>query len=261
MSDSRAKYLELMHAELDGEATDKELTVLRKYLASHPEAQNDHAELVKLTDILNQVEEVEAPDDLHGSIMAALPPRRPVLEIGTWNSRSRFRVPLVRYGYALAAGLLLGAALTGIAFRSLSPADKSDVYGTLAVRENVPRYVAVGQMNLESPELGGSVELSRSGSNSMIVFNLQARQAVEVEVGFDVSQVGLKSFDQQPGATQSFEAKEAGISFQSKGQQRSTLILTSEKEAPLILNLRFYLDGKLIHQGRLGAQVPGEFSK
>lgn len=259
MSDSHAKYLELMHAELDGEATDKELTALREYLASHPEGQNDRAELVKLADILNQVEEVETPEDLHGSIMAALVPRRPVREIGTWKSRSRFRIPLIRYGYALAAGLLLGAALTGVAFRSLSPAEKSDVYGTLAVRENATHYVAVGQMKLDSPDLGGSVELSRSGSNSMIVFNLQARQAVEVEVRFEGSQTGLRSFDQQPGATQSFEAKEGGISFQSKGQQRSTVILTSEMEAPLTLDLRFYVDGKLIHQGRLGAQVSGRF--
>ncbi|HET7207799.1 MAG TPA: hypothetical protein VFI95_14580 [Terriglobales bacterium] len=259
MSDSRAKYLELMHAELDGEATDKERMVLREYLASHPEAQNDHAELVKLTDLLNQVEEVETPGDLHASILAALPPRRPVREIGMWKSQSRFRIPLIRYGYALAAGLLLGAALTGVAFRSLSPVDKSNVYGTLAVRENAPRYVALGQMKLDSPGLEGSVELSRAGSNSLIVFNLQAQQAVEVEVGFEGNQVGLKSFDQQPGATQSLEAKEGGISFQSKGQQRSTVILTSEKAAPLILDLKFYVDGKLIHQGRLGAQVPGEF--
>lgn len=259
MSDSRAKYLELMHAELDGEATDKEQTALREYLASHPEARNDRAELVKLTDILNQVEDVATPEDLHGSIMAALPPRRPVREIGTWNSRSRFRIPLIRYGYALAAGLLLGAALTGVAFRSLSPVDKSNVYGTLAVRENAPRYVALGQMKLDSPGLGGSVELSRSGSNSLIVFNLQTQQAVEVEVGFEGSQAGLKSFDQQPGATQSFEAKGGGISFQSKGQQRSTVILTNEKAAPLTLDLRFYVDGKLIHQGRLGVQVPGGF--
>ena len=259
MSDSRAKYLELMHAELDGEATDKERMVLREYLASHPEAQNDHAELVKLTDLLNQVEEIETPGDLHASILAALPPRRPVREIGMWKSQSRFRIRLIRYGYVLAAGLLLGAALTGVAFRSLSPIDKSDVYGTLTVRENASHYVALGQMKLDSPELGGSVELSRSGSNSMIVFNLQARQAVEVELGFDGSQAGLMSFDQQPGAIRSFEAKKGTISFQSVGKQRSTVILTSEKEAPLILDLRFYVGGKLIHQGRLGAQVPGGF--
>lgn len=261
MTESRERYLELMHAEMDGEATDKELATLREYLASHPQAQSVHAELVKLTGILNQVEEVETPDDLHGSILAALPPPRSGLEIGARNTRSRFRIPLIRYGYALAAGLLLGAALTGVAFRSLSPVEKSDIYGTLAVRENAPRYVAVGQMNLDSPDVGGSVELRRSDSSAMIIFDLHGQQAVEVEVEFDGSQAGLMSFDQQPGAIRSFDAKKGTISFQSEGKQRSTVILTSEKNGQLILDLRFYVGGKLIHQGTLGARVPGGFSK
>jgi len=257
LSESRERYLELMHAEMDGEATDEELATLREYLASHPEAQSVRAELVKLTGILNQVEKVEIPDDLHRGILAALPPPRSVLEIGARNSRSRFRIPLIRYGYALAAGLLLGAALTGVALRSLSPSEKSDIYGTLAVRENAPRYVAVGQMNLDSPGLGGSVELRRSGSNAMIIFDLHGEQAVDVEVGFDDSQAGLMSFDQQPGAIRSFDAKKGTISFQSEGKQRSTVILTSEKNGQFILDLRFYVGGKLVHQGTLGARVPG----
>ena len=261
MSDSREKYLELTHAEVDGEATDEEVSALRKYLACHPEAENVHAELLKLTEVLNQVEELETPDDLHGSILAALPPRRSVLEIGPRNGRSRFRIPLIRYGYAVAAGLLLGAALTGVAFKSLSPLEKSDVYGTLAVRENVPRYVAVEQITLDSPDLGGSVELRRSNSNAMIVFDLHGQQAVEVEIGFDGSQAGLMSFDQQPGAIRSFEAKEGIISFQSKGKQRSTVILTNEKNGQLILDLRFYVAGKLIHQGTLGGTARSGFPK
>lgn len=261
MSASREKYLELVHAEVDGEATDKELATLREYLASNPEAQSVHAELVKLTDILNQVEEVETPDDLHESILAALPPRRSGFGIGTRNSRSRLKIPLIRYGYALATGLLLGAALTGVAFRSLSSLEKSDIYGTLAVRENAPRYVAVEQMNLDSPDLGGSVELRRSGSNAMIIFDLHGHQAAEVEVGFDGSQSGLMSFDQQPDAIRSFEAKKGTISFQSEGKQRSTVILRSEKNGQLILDLRFYVAGKLIHQGTLGPRVPGGSSK
>jgi hypothetical protein len=69
------------------------------------------------------------------------------------------------------------------------------------------------------------------------------------------------SFNQQPGAIRSFEAKKGTISFQSEGKQRSTVILTSEKNAQLILDLRFYVGGKLIHQGTLGTRVPGGSSK
>jgi hypothetical protein len=261
LSDSPEKYLELMHAALDGEATDKELATLRDYIASHPEAQSVHAELAKLTEILNQVEELETPDDLRGSILAALPPRGLVAEIGPRNSRSRFRIPLIRYGYALAAGLLIGAALTGVAFKSLSPVETSDIYGTLAVRENAPGYVVMEQLKLDSPELAGSVELRRSGSNAMIIFDLHGQQAVEVEVGFDASQAGLMSFDQQPGDIRSLEAKKGTISFQTEGQQRSTVLLTNEKAGQLTLDLRFYVAGKLIRHDALAGRFPGESPK
>lgn len=253
MSDSREKYLKLVHAEMDGEATEKELATLREYLASNPKAQKARAELAKLTNVLDQVEDVEPPGDLHTNIMAALPLRRFGLETVAYNSSPwRMRIPFIRYGYALAAGLLLGAALTGVALRNLSSQERSDIYGSLAVRENAPGYVAVDRMNLDSPDLGGSIELSRSGSNSMIVFDLHGQQAVEVELGFDGSQAGLMSFNQQPGAIRSFEARGGIISFQSEGKQRSTVILTGQKNAQLIPSLKFYVGDKLVHQGTLG---------
>jgi hypothetical protein len=259
LSDLREKYVELMHAEMDGEATDKELATLREYLARDPEAQRVHAELAKLTSILNQVEAVETPRNLHASIMAALPQQRRFGPESVVRNGSpwRLRIPLIRYAYALAGGLFLGAVLTGVAFRNLSLQEKSDVYGTLAVPENPHHYVAVEQMKLNSPGLAGSVELSRFGSNSMIVLDLHGQQAVEVEVGFDSRQGGLTSFSQQPDSIHSFEVKGGSISFQSNGRQRSTVILTSEKNAQLILDLKFYVAGKLVHQGTLGGPAPG----
>lgn len=262
MSDLPDKYVELIHAEVDGKATDNELSTLREYLGSHPEAQEVRADLAKLTNVLSQVEQVETPSDLHTSILAALPPRRPVLETVARNSSPwRSRIPFIRYGYALAAGLLIGAALTGIAFRSLTPLEKSDMYGTLAARQNAARYDAVGQTSLDYPDLGGSIQLSRSGSNSMIVFDLHSQKAVEVQVRFGGGQAGLMSFDQQPGAVPSFEAKEGTISFQSEGKQHTTIILKNEESAPLVLDVRFYVAGKLIHQGTIGARVSGGSSK
>jgi hypothetical protein len=116
-------------------------------------------------------------------------------------------------------------------------------------------------MKLDSPDLRGFVELSRSGSNAMIVFDLNGPQPVEAEIGFDGSQGGLTSFSQQPDSIHSFEAKEGSISFQSEGKQRSTVILKSEKNSQLILDLKFYAAGKLVHQGQLGGRTPGESLK
>jgi hypothetical protein len=255
------KYLELIHAEIDGEASEKELATLREYLASDTNAQKVRAELAKLTDILGQIEGAETPSDLHTSILAALP-TRPIMEtVGPNNSPWRLRTPFIRYGYALAAGLILGAALTGVAFRDLSPIEKSDVYGTMAARENTSNYIAVDKMKLTAHDLGGSVELRRSGDNEMIVFDLNGEQAVEVEVKFDGSQTGLKGFSQQPNSIRSFEAKEGSISFLSEGNQRSTIMLATHKHPQLPLSLSFYVGGKLVHQGSLGSLAPGGSTK
>ena len=246
-------YLKLIHAEMDGEATEKELAALREYLAANPEAQKVRAELAKLTSVLKQVDDVETPGDLHANIMAALPPRCPDWEIVARNrSPWRLRTPFIRYGYALAAGLLLGVITAGVAFRNLSPIEKLDVYGTMAALENTSQYVAVEQVKLAAPGLGGSVELRRSGDKEMIVFDLNGDQAIEVQVKFDDSQTGLKGFSQQPNSIRSFEAKEGSISFRSEGKQRSTVMLTTHKHAQIPLNLSFYVGGKLVHQGTLG---------
>lgn len=262
MSDLPDKYVELIHAEVDGEATDKELAALREYRASHPEAQEVSTELAKLSNVLSQVEQVETPSNLHTGILAALPPHPPVRGTVARNSSPwRSRIPFIRYGYALAAGLLLGAALTGVAFRNLTPLEKSDTYGTLAARPNAGSYVAMGRTNLDYPDVRGNVQLSRSGSNALVVFDLHSQKAVEVEVGFEGGPAGLMSFDQQPGAVRSFEAKGGTILFQSEGKQHTTVILKNEENAPLVLDVRFYIAGKLIHHGTLGAKVSGGSSK
>lgn len=253
MSALQEKYLELMHAEMDGQASHEELVALREYLANHPEAQKMHTELAELTHILDQVEEIEAPADLRKNITAALPRRRSLFGIGLWNNRSRSRTPWIRYGYALAAGVLLGAVLSGIVLKNLSPAEESELYGTMTSLKNAQRYVVTERIKLPAPDLGGTVEVSRSGDNERIVFNMDSRRPIEVEVRFDGSRAALKGFIQQPNSVHSLEAKEGGISFRSEGKQSSAIILGGEKRAELPLNLRFYVDGKLAHETTVGA--------
>jgi len=251
-----------MHAEVDGQASDRELAALNEYLAANPEAQNVRTDLRKLTDILNQVEELEPPDDLHGSIMAALAPQPPraVVGIRTRTSTTRFRMPLIRYGYALAAGLLLGALLTGIAFRSLPQQEKSYVSGTMTAVENTPHYVVVERIQLADPDLTGSVELSQNGNSEMVIFDLNGEKTVKVGVRFDPTLGGIKSFSQEPNNISSVEGREGSISFESQGKERSILVLAGQKRALPLVNLDFYVEDKLVHQGRLGGTRPADAS-
>lgn len=252
MSLLEQKCLELIHAEADGEASAEDMSALRDYLASHPEAQAARAELSRLTNVLSQVEKLEAPADLRKNIMGALPQRRSVAQIGLWMNRSRFGTPLVRYGYALAAGVLLGAVLTGIALKNLSPLERSDVYGTIASPKDTERYIVTEQNKLDAPDLGGTVEVSRSGDRERIVFDINSSQPTQVEVSFDGGLAGIKGFTQEPSSIRALEAKEGSIFFRSEGKQNSIIILASQKGAQLPVNLRFYVAGKLVKEVKVG---------
>jgi len=257
VNDSDRNYLELMHADLDGEASEEELVALREYLASSPEARSMQTELAKVADVLSQVEHIEPPEDLIKSIMAALPPRRPEVEGVPRNKPWHSTFPILKYGYALAAGLLLGLLLAGVAFRSLSSPETSDFYGTMIRREQNSQYAAGDQMKLDLRDLKGSVGVSRSGANTIIEFDLDTRQPVDVEVGFDGSQVGFKGFSQQSSGVRSFEAEEGRLSFSSEGKHRSTVLFTNENKAQIILDLKFYISGQLVHHGTLQLPRPG----
>lgn len=255
MNDSDKRYVELMQAEIDGEASEREMAALRDYLVSNPEARSVQTELVKLADVLSQVEDIDPPGDLAKNILAALPPRRPLDDGALRNESWHARFPLLKYGYALVAGLLLGVVVAGVAFRHLSSPETSDFYGTMIARERTSHNFAVDQIKLDLPDLGGSVGLSRSASNAIIEFDLNSREPVEVEVGFDGSQVGFKGYSQQSNSVRLFQAEQGRFSFGSKGKNHSTVLLTNENNAPIILDLRFYISGKLVHHGTL--RLPG----
>ena len=259
MSDSREKYLELMHAELDETASDKELATLREYLATNPEAQRLRAELAELANLLHEVEQVETPADLHASILAALPPQRRNLETDVRrSSRWRLRFPLIHYGYALAAGLILGVVLTGATLWNLSPSEKTNISGTMAARQNASQSVRTEETRIAVPELQGSVGLSRSGSTEKVEFDLKSEVPVEVEIQFDGSQVGLQGFSQLPNTIRRLQAEEGKISFQSRGNQRSTVLFANEKNAPAVLDLKFYVGGSRVDEGTLRIPGPSE---
>jgi hypothetical protein len=256
------RYLELMHAELDGQASHEDLVPLRDYLASHPEAQRMRAELAELTNILDKVEQIETPAELRSNIMAGLSRRRSAVEINGWTKRAGTRMPLIRYGYALAAGVLLGAALTGVAFKKLSPSEEPDLYGSMASLKDAQHYVVTEQIKLTPPDVAGTVEVSRSRDNERIAFTIDSARPVSVEINFDAGVAGLKGFSQQPNRVHAFEAKEGSISFRSEGKQSSVVILEAASLTQFPLNLRFYVDGRMVQEANVGpAVVPSINSK
>ena len=96
--------LELIHAAIDGVATESEQIKLKDAIARDAAVRDEYRRLQGLSDLLSRVEPEEPPVQLVPGVMRAVRARRG----GVFSSWPGGRVA-VRYAYAVAAGAVIGA--------------------------------------------------------------------------------------------------------------------------------------------------------
>jgi len=236
-------YEELIQREIDGDTSEQERTALKDYVATNAEARRLHSGLKRLTEILNQVGPVKPPADLAKSIVAALPPGRlaqgRVLPPRSWLAR----YPILKFGYAIAAGLILGLILHPFLFNQTSTLPATDVQGSM-----VPR-AAGDQLQLILDGERGSVSLRVSDSIASLEFDLDSRTPVQFEVGFDGTQVEFRGFNQQMNHVGSFAAEPGRIVIQCEGKHRFTVLLANLKSLDTNLSIGVTISGRLVQSG------------
>jgi hypothetical protein len=236
-------YEELIQREIDGDTSEQEKTALKDYVAANAEAQSLHAGLKKLTEVLNRVEPVKPPADLAKSILAALSPRRHaqarVLRPRSWLAR----YPILKFGYAIAAGLILGLLLHPFLFNQTSTLPATDVQGSM-----IPR-LSGDQMLLNLDGGSGSVTLRVSDSIASLEFDLDSREPARLEVGFDKGQVEFKGFNQQTNSVDSFAAEPGRIVVQCEGKHRFIVLLANQIGFDANLNIGVSISGRLVQSG------------
>ena len=245
------KFIRLMNADIDGTASESERTDLREYLSSLPEARAMYDDLAGLANVLSRVEALEPPAELRREIMAALPVRRPGTRVHERYNVGYFWLPVLKYGYALAAGILLGLVLARVPFRNLTLSNPSDLYGTMTAKGPAQQIAAKDQMNLDLADLKGSATLSRISSGVRIGFDLNASRPTQVIVGLGDGQYFFQGFDQETDSAREFEAGEGRITFLFDGENRSTLLLSARNRAAVSINLEFLVSGRMVRSGTL----------
>jgi len=244
------KYLELMHADLDGEASESERAALRTYLDSNPEMRKTHDALARLADVLNQTADVEPPPDLGQQIMVALPPRRSAAKVLVKNKPWSVWFPVFKYGYAVAAGLLLGLVFGGVLFRSGSVTNTSDLYGVMSVKDHGRQDSVSSPMKIDLAGLKGTVFLKKSDSGVQVWIDLNSNQPAETVLTFD-SHYAFKGFTQQTNNVREVAAGPGQVRLTFEGQNRSTLLLAPESGAPATVDFKILISGQSVYSGIL----------
>ncbi len=249
MSHLDERYDELIQREIDGEASEQEVAALRHYVAENADARSRQAELKQLAELLNRVEPVTPPADLAKSILAALPPQRyaPARVLRPRTGLARY--PILKYGYALAAGLILGLALHQFLFIHPSALPVTDVSGSMLPRIPASSSSPAHQLPLNSDGVTGSVSIRVSGPVAPLEFDLDSQKPVQFEVRFDSAQVELKGFSQQINKVDSFAAVPGRIIVQCEGKQRFTVLLANSKGLDANVSIGVFVSGKLVQSG------------
>ena len=184
------EILELIHAEIDGVATEAQQVRLRDAISRDTAVREEYRRVRGLCDVLAQVEPAEPPAQLAPNVMRAIRAKRANAHGGlTTRARSFWPAGGVafRYAYAVAAGAVIGIlGLHLVTGGSLfSPAvPERDATATMAP------YPGASRLDLTAAGVRGFATLRPTTSGTAIGLDLSAAEPVEFVLRYDPAKDG-----------------------------------------------------------------------
>jgi len=169
-----ARYVALVHAEIDGELDPGQRADLSRQLLADSEARALREDLLLLRKMLDSIGEVEPPARLRPTVLQSLPPVFPL--------RGSIRWPAQHWRYAaLVAGVLVAATLVYQTVDGPGPGS-AEVAGTIAAKR---ASATVDTVTLGAGPVTGRVSLYRDTGGLGLAFELAAREPVDVLIAAD----------------------------------------------------------------------------
>jgi len=246
------RTLDLINAEIDGINSEGERSRLQDLLAGDAAARECFARMIELTETLAGVKEVDPPDGLRHDIMRSVRAARtqPGGDARSWlqalwpGGRA-----LLRYGYAFAAGLILG--LSGIQWyvtetMDVRPVASSEVAGTITAPGIPSGSEIVQRSTLALDDLGGTVFLLRSESGFDLVLNLDVsgeKGPARVALAYNPLEASFTGFSQVRGQVRDFQAAGGELSWGMLGHHETAVHFAAREKAGSEIELRFFVGG------------------
>lgn len=249
------RHLELIQGEIDGENSAADSEALRKELATHPEYRAVYEDLRRVSAFLQQAGSVEPPAGLREQIIRAVAPARPVgagRERKTSPAGSDWLSWLTpRYAAAFAMGLLVAFGAVSLQkFSGGADMDATQLVGTMTR----PAETGSGpgdHIELALDGLAGRVHLDRQGPYLVVEFDLDAAASAEMVAVVEGAGTGFSGLVQRRGEASSIAAAGREISVSGGGEQQYAILLNNPDNVAVSVDLKFYLEGRLVHEAGL----------
>jgi hypothetical protein len=242
-------FIESIHRELDGMNSEEESRELQRRLESDPEALTLYREFEAVGRALSTLEEVEPPRALRHDILQAVATLGPDIARGG-------RGPVLRYGWALAAGIVLGM-FAG----QLLPQGASDIdglSGTMAppsIPDASRSLQPTAEWRIDAQGVVGIVELKQNASRIEVAVELNSSDPVFLVLSHDET-VGVIGLSQDGTAVEIRESGSGHVVLGASGEHRYRLALSRTAVGSTTLDLGLFRDDELIDEYEVNVGDP-----
>ena len=252
---TRERLMELISAEADEALTDTEQAELERLLAEYPEGRRYRADLARLESVLGEAAEPEIPVTLRASIMSravrgARPPatRRAGL-------RMPGPLPVLRYGLAGAAGMLLAVAWFGNQPAHNGAPNLDELVGTITSHRSRAGAEELGAYRLRTQGVESDVRLLRRDGALLLDIRIAADRPIDLRVNLAGAGVRLDAVAQDEGPVDFIQFADEELHVRGLGERRLIAVLHRTDDKVVAGGGRIELDyssgGKLLQQGSL----------
>jgi len=244
----------LINADIDGEISPAETAELQAFLEQSAEGRAMHADLSALCSTLDAVESEDPPPHMRHVIMNSATPTRAKPESPGFI-QALFETPALKYAAIFAAGVFLTLSLVDSG--QISNGAFDDVTGLVGTVSEPVDATLASSISVDEAEIAGSVSLRSSGSMLILDFDLVAMNPVEIEAHYTDKTIWFNGFAQLESSGTTISAETGHVSLVMEGKRRYAVYLHNEGGRKTIVNLRFIVDGQIIHEASLN-YAPGE---
>ena len=250
--------LHLINRCIDGETSVAEQEELDHLLNASPEVRILNDELRMVTDLLDEVPELDPPEYLQDAIerQVRLPPQgHSSSKMPGFLGAEWLNAKWLGTGFALAAGVVLTVGIYEMDSEPITARDNSSMVGTMAKRVPLDQTgTLLDAIQLNTARLNGSLELHNK--NDLFTLDVQLRSGEPTEVLIDFAGRGLE-FDGViggPAPDDGVSIMNGSIRLAGKGEQHYSIVFRRSSEmlsdvAPL--DIDFMANNELLLRAEL----------
>ena len=250
MIDSKTE--DLINRDIDGVLSPQETNRLEEHLSTDPEAQNYYDEIVNLSQMLAQVEEVDPGPNLKKNILNSIPVQKYQNEenrertplFSAWNSRPSYRLTL-----AFAFGLIIGF-FTYSFVTDLPINNNSDLIGTILLNGTDAKFKPADQAEITLPEINGTVSSQYAENVVLFRVDLTTDSEIEVVVEFDGNDLRFAGFRPQKYSAGQINVSSNELRLINNGLHKYILVFEDKSPTVSQFSVKIFAD-KLLYEKNL----------